>query len=333
MVGKRLVYFDFLRGIAILMVIAIHTYAGGDFDTPMGVMRMVERQAVAVAVPIFLAISGFFLAQKSLDTNLKRIEFWRRQIPKIYIPCLVWSVPSLLLSWLTVEALTWGAVLKSFIVFFLCGFSVYYFVALIVQCYVLLPWLTHVKSGGVIGAALMSFASVAVIDWFLNIKGYELPLVVYAGPFPVYGFFFVLGIWLSRRPRTYRLFPLFVLLLLSLVLAMWETKWQMSFHGKGIGIKPSAYLYSTFAVLILFSRRLQDAYTEKSQIARFLQWVGGMSFGVYLSHIYFIGLAVRLVPTDSWILKWLVATFLTLAFIAAVKRVAPRFSAKWLGFR
>lgn len=330
---KRLGYFDFLRGVAILLVIAIHTCALGGFETPMEVARMWGKQSAMFAVPVFLAISGFFLARKPLDTAPRRLDFWRRQVSKIYVPCLVWSVPWLLLGWLETDALTWPVVWKGLIRFFLCGYSVYYFIALIIQCYVLLPWLTHVKSGGVIGFALMSFASVAVVNWYLNIGGHELPMVVYAGLFPVYGFFFVLGVWLSRRPRTYRLFPLLVLLLLSLVLSMWETEWQMSFHGKGHGIKPSVFLYSTLAVFILFSRRLQDAYTGRSQLAKAVQWVGEVSFGVYLVHMYFVPVAAKLVPTDAWVVNWSVATVLTLVFIAVVKRVAPRAVARWLGFR
>ena len=33
-------YFDILRGIAILLVIAIHTYPGGDFETAEGFVNI-----------------------------------------------------------------------------------------------------------------------------------------------------------------------------------------------------------------------------------------------------------------------------------------------------
>lgn len=331
--GERLAYFDFLRGVAILMVVAIHTYSGGGFETPMGWLRMCVRQAVACAVPVFLAVSGFFLARKALKTWSERWVFWRKQIPKVYIPCVVWSVLAVGHGWVFAESLTTWGVVRSLLFLVLCGCSVYYFIALIIQCYVLLPWLTDVKMGGVIASAFMSFSAVAVVDWYLNIEGHAVPLLIYAGPFPVYGFFFVLGVWLSRQPRTYKLFPLVVLLLLSLVLSMWETKWQMSFHGGGIGIKPSAYLYSAFAVFILFSRRLQDAYMGRGLVARGVQWIGGVSFGVYLVHMNFIGFAPVLSGPGRWLAGWMVTTLLTLAFIVVVKRLMPRFSVKYLGFR
>ncbi len=146
--GERLAYFDFLRGVAILMVVAIHTYSGGGFDTPEGLLRMGMRQAVACAVPVFLAVSGFFLARKALNTWPERWAFWRRQIPRVYVPCLVWSVLAVGAGWMSAENLTTWDVVKSLLFLVLCGCSVYYFIALIIQCYVFLPWLTDVKSGG-----------------------------------------------------------------------------------------------------------------------------------------------------------------------------------------
>lgn len=112
--GERLAYFDFLRGVAILMVVAIHTYSGGGFETPMGWLRMCVRQAVACAVPVFLAVSGFFLARKALKTWSERWVFWRKQIPKVYIPCVVWSVLAVGHGWVFAESLTtWGGGEKS----------------------------------------------------------------------------------------------------------------------------------------------------------------------------------------------------------------------------
>lgn len=144
---QRITYFDFLRGAAILMVVAIHTYPNDGFATPLATTQMLGRQLIGCAVPVFLAISGFFLAHKALDTREERFAFWRRQIPKIYIPCLVWSIPFFALSLAGMESFSLGGVALRTVYTLLGGCSIYYFIALIIQCYLLLPWLRTVNRG------------------------------------------------------------------------------------------------------------------------------------------------------------------------------------------
>lgn len=146
---KRLVYFDFLRGVAILMVVAIHTFGqGGGFDTPGAVLRTLLRQIEGCAVPVFLAISGFFLARKALDTWEERRCFWKRQVPKVYVPMVLWSLPFFAFSLLTASTLSTDVLLGQVLLLLCGGCSIYYFIALIVQCYLLLPWIRNVNRGG-----------------------------------------------------------------------------------------------------------------------------------------------------------------------------------------
>lgn len=141
--SNRVPWFDFLRGVAILMVVAIHTFPTA--LPPQGMAGdglIVLRQLLNCAVPLFLAISGYFLIQKSRQRSYA--QFWRRQIPKVYVPALLWSLPFLALY------LFWkgGDWWKGLLLFFVCGFSIYYFIALIIQYYLLLPVLSKVKRGG-----------------------------------------------------------------------------------------------------------------------------------------------------------------------------------------
>ena len=63
---ERESWFDFLRGVAVLMVIAIHTFAATSQKEEMvGDALIVSRQMLNCAVPLFLAISGYFLAKKA----------------------------------------------------------------------------------------------------------------------------------------------------------------------------------------------------------------------------------------------------------------------------
>lgn len=97
---QRRSWFDFLRGVAILMVVGIHTYPDG--LRPDGglceISQIVFRNLLNCAVPIFLAISGLFIGQKPLASWAERSRFWRKQLPTVYVPCLIYSLPWLFLA-------------------------------------------------------------------------------------------------------------------------------------------------------------------------------------------------------------------------------------------
>ena len=110
-----------------MMVVGIHTYTLGEDS-------IVVRQLLNTAVPLFIAISGYFLSQKKMENKDDYLSFLRKQLPKVYIPVLVWSLPLYALS------LYFGSsFIKQTILLLSCGFSIYYFVAFIMQCYVVLP--------------------------------------------------------------------------------------------------------------------------------------------------------------------------------------------------
>lgn len=132
---QRIPYFDFLRGIAIIMVVCLHCIDFSAMEGPVLNFFGVEfRNLLNAAVPLFLAISGYFMANKKVDSPAAYRNFLKKQAAKVYVPMLVWSVPYLVLSYLHRESpvITW-------LLFFFGGFSIYYFIILIVQYYALLP--------------------------------------------------------------------------------------------------------------------------------------------------------------------------------------------------
>lgn len=135
----RNTYFDYLRAIAIIMVVVIHTYQIGD--------SVILRQLVNAAVPIFVAISGFFVSKKTIENKSQYVVFLRRQIPKVYVPTLLFMTPMFLLDIVRGESF-----LKSLVYLIICNYSIYYFIAFIIQCYVVLPllksYVNKYKTGG-----------------------------------------------------------------------------------------------------------------------------------------------------------------------------------------
>lgn len=138
-------YFETLRGIAIMMVVAIHTFgiASSNF-------KIEVRELFNCAVPLFFLLSGFFLYQKPLSSKSEVLSFWKRQIPKVYMPVIVWSLPTFLKN----IFFNHHSVINEILLLFSCGYHVFYFVAVIIQFYILLPLIKRVDGfnlgGGII---------------------------------------------------------------------------------------------------------------------------------------------------------------------------------------
>ena len=312
MSSNRIEFFDFLRGIAIIFVIGIHSFTPFLLSESSSLsyhFGIIWRQFIGCAVPLFLAISGYFMANKDFSIKQNYRSFYKKQIPKVYVPMLVWSIPYLLYSLINDTN-----IIKSLILFFIGGFSVYYFIILIIQYYFLLPKLQRLLSnkGGIILAisALISIVCMVVLFFVKYVKNVKLPLVVYAGIFPTWIMFFVLGLYLRKNDIKLSSNALFVLMVVGLLLSVMETYFTISFTGKftGLGIKTGAFIYSFFAIIFMFS--LNRNFSSNSLLWNLLVYIGKVSFGIYLSHTYFLRFIVRPLVSQLKIEHWIINQFL-----------------------
>ena len=321
---KRNTYFDFLRGLAIMMVVGIHSYKLGEDST-------VVRQMLSTAVPLFIAISGYFLSQKKMENKDDYRSFLTKQLPKVYLPVLVWSLPLYALA-----LYSGSSIIKQTILLLSCGLSIYYFVAFIMQCYVVLPVINNYISGNkrrvVIVSCLISFAWIAGVMYMNTIQGKGIPLILYAGPLPCWLMFFVLGVMIGHKPeRNYSIILPIVITILGFVLSVIESDYLLDHYGKGVGIKPSSFIYSAGMIFLMFSNKVENLIRRTGAIYRFIIWIGSLSFGIYLVHCYFISFFVKRLPIDSWLLQWSLALFLTVVFILIIRKMLPTKYQKYLG--
>ncbi|MBK8805442.1 MAG: acyltransferase [Bacteroidales bacterium] len=97
----RIVYFDFLRGIAIIGVVAIHSSGVGyeyDDSSFNFIGTMAWRQFINFSVPLFLTISGFFASKKEITNKQDYYRFLKIQLPRVLIPFFIWSLLYSILS-------------------------------------------------------------------------------------------------------------------------------------------------------------------------------------------------------------------------------------------
>lgn len=331
--NSRNSYFDFLRGIAIMMVIAIHTVpVVPAYDSFYGITIITLRQMLNCAVPIFLAISGYFLAKKDLSSRNNIITFYKRQLPTVYIPCIVFSLGWFLLD---LYGQRFSNPISCILNLIVCGYSIYYFIALIIQLYILLPLLVRWNKSywGILISAIVSCASIVVVTYMLHIEGRQFPLVAYASPFAIWVVFFMMGIYFSSHKRSKLLIPGIVIATIGLIASVAETLYYLPLHGSGMGIKLSAFIYSAGVIMIIFSTQAETCFQE-NRATKCILWIGEVSFGIYLLHMYVRFALGYIVQTDSWLFSWLLTITLSSAIIIAAKRIVPSQTlTKYFGIR
>ncbi len=301
--SQRIEYYDFLRGIAIIMVVGIHSFVPYPIDTTLGCTSAIIRQILNCAVPIFLALSGLFCGKKLLDKKDSRFLFWKKQIPKVYIPALIWSLPYFILNLSQANGVGYLPV-KQIVVLFVCGFSIYYFIALIIQFYILLPMLQKYKNIMMPLSIVISILTISLITYLSAIQGMQLPLIIYAGPFITWFVFFMLGVYYSSSKINYTVKQAIAVIIFGFGLECIETYWLNTNYGGGYGIKLSAFIYSIGIVMLILSPKVKAAY-KSNKITSIVAYIGNISFGLYLIHCFVIMGVNYLLPTHSWVLSWM----------------------------
>ena len=323
-----------------MAVIAIHTT--GNLEELYNTSRItfhlavIWRQIVGFAVPLFLSISGYFLSNKLVNNKKKIFEFLSKQVPRVYIPMLIWSTPLLAHALFFRDANS----VNSIILFIVGGFSVYYFIALIMQYYLLLPYLQRIATKkGLVLTTIISFVSLAIFFYLGKEKLLNIPLILYAGPFPVWIMFFVLGLYLGRNKLDISTKILFVFVIIGLFISVAETYFifHLTNSFQGLGIKIGAFIYSFAVILLLFS--LEYKPRLKSKLWNFMAYLGRISFGVYLIHNYILFI-VRCIVIEiiipNYLIEQLFSINLTLLIsvivITSIRKINKPLTVKYLGF-
>lgn len=228
-----------------------------------------------------------------------------------------------------------GGYLKALIYYFLCGYSVYYFIALIIECYLLAPFLVrHNNKITLLLVASLSIVTGCVFDYLRFIEGCEFPLII-SGSFFKLSIFFFIGIYLARHSRDYSLWIPIAMIITGYLLGIAEMHGVYELHKTTqVGQKVSLYLYDAGIILLTMSSKIERLYRE-NMFTSMVLYIGEISFGVYFTHVYFIFMANYFFPSirGNWFLFWAFSLITTITFIAIVKRLSPSLSRRYLGYR
>lgn len=171
-------------------------------------------------------------------------------------------------------------------------------------------------------SAIISLASILGLFYFTKIQGHELTLIAYAGPFPVWCVFFIMGCYMRKCERNYSLQLPLVVTVLGIVMSYAETYWWEGKYGGGFGIKFSSFIYSMAVIMVLFSAKAERAY-KHNMVNKSIEYVGRISFAIYLYHLFVVEVlsSFHVLGRMHWVVRWLICLTATIVVIEVLKKI------------
>lgn len=190
--------------------------------------------------------------------------------------------------------------------------------------------------------AFLGVAWLGFYSYFISLHlGKSLPLILYAGHFVMWGFFFTLGIYFKRNGLPKISFNILIpLMLFALFATVLESNYIMNGTQsmRGCGQKISVFALNTIFLVLIFHDRIIkiSKKIENTFLFKFFLLLGEYSFGLYLIHLYILK---RVFSCFAWIgipsLKWVIGTIIAstlLCFVLFVcKKISPKYTRLLLG--
>ncbi|HEX5519065.1 MAG TPA: acyltransferase [Candidatus Nitrosocosmicus sp.] len=285
----------FIRGIACLCVLMVHVSAayfyenGQTFNATTKFLNQVSR----FGTPAFAMLSGFLLYNQLINRNFTVKRFLQSRFTKILMPFVIWSLIYLALKWNynLFNFPKWNSAeeVKEFFYIFLSGKSQYhlYFIAVVVQFYILFPLLRYFKSK-------QSLIILTLIAFYINYFFSKYPVNLGSG---------YLNMFISERG--FILHWIYYFLIGGLLVHYWEKiiDWTKNnraicFWAVGIIIIGAVFEYSftmwiasnrainmiTLPILFIALSGIYYALSSASKVKEAIVSIGNLSMGIYLVH-------------------------------------------------
>ena len=329
---ERVISFDFLRVVAILLVILLHTVSGivgsGNTSSINFIVANILNGISRIGVPIFFMISGALMLDENKNVSIKSIIC--KNVKNIVVLLVFWSLFYAVLYEIVVPLLITkeGVSFNAFILSLLNGATHLWFLFVLIGLYLITPMLRMFinKKNIKLAVYFVVLASVfcllpKTLDFILSIFGVGAMIELYLSKFDITfvlgcSMYYVLG-WLIVNLEISKKFRIIFDLmgLLSLIYMIISVQ-LVSTKGNYVGeivyndLTINVCLYA-ISIFIFFWNRYKDRQFTKHK--KIIVALSNMTFGVYVIHVavlyfvghYFIGASVFIrVP-----ICFLVATF------------------------
>lgn len=331
---NRIEEIDYLRGFAILAVIAIHT--SWNFTKIPNVNFLLIMNVIIdvfshFAVPLFIFISGFVLSL-NYDSLLSRKSFYKKRAESIIPQYMIFSVLYILLS-ITISAINGKLESPSIIeimfnLFTANSSSHLWYFALIIQLYILYPYIIKEYQKFVNSNNAFSFLFITLIiqqawimikniaktyfssiNYFNSIDHFNsITDIVLQRVFLSHIFYFLLGVYVCQNYRNVKdqilkakRWILSIILIFTGVISFLWIKGIVE-YGSYYRI-PEYYFIATglvesiyFSLISIMFIPISLSYSKKkNSYSNAILSLGKYSFGIYLIHILYMRIIVEII--------------------------------------
>ncbi|MBD1382317.1 acyltransferase [Metabacillus arenae] len=320
---KYIFEIHFLRAFACLAVVAVHVSATnyGMNDETWSDFSYFLNQVGRFGTPIFAVISGFLLFYQVKRKGFKLGRFFTSRLSKILIPFLAWSlIYRYLLYYYNNQAIgePWAEIKK-----ILMGDSFYhlYFVAIVVQFYVIFPFLQKLFRTQTL---MLVFTFISLLISY-NLYGFNPGLEGEWGEFlasksfmPIWIFYFAFGgllayFWdeilsfATKRP--------WKMLILALIITAGAVV-EYTLEGAVSNRRLSNLV--NIPLLCIATIGIYPLLAKSNFIKKPLTLIGQYSMGIYLIHPLILYLFARHLPEQYWNMNYIPLMFVAVMLIAVI---------------
>lgn len=326
---------DCLKGVAILMVFAIHS--SETVLVPTTVLNLEWYLALAtnvlsrICVPWFVIISGFLLLDENKSRSFR--DFYSRRLQRLLLPFAFWVV--VYIAWRLTRyperptAIGWLNEVVSGPVYYHLWF-LYMLFGMYLAAPFLARMLTVLGDREVMLFIAIWFVMASLGPWIRWVLKAEIGIP--AGIFGSYFGYFVFGGWIKRKTvclttvawcrRT-----AFVLLALTLVLSAWICRRDQDFNQVFlVYLAPNIVLLSLTSSIWATNGGSFKLLCSLGSVSRLLGTLGRRSFALYACHIMVLQLIDGWLPELAFLypFRFAVVGIATLAITFAVMELPAR---------
>lgn len=274
--NQRTVYLDIIRVIACMMVIIMHAPIPGADAEGHGPFLVLISYLTVPCVPLFFMVSGSLLLPYRKEVTA--IDYLKKRIGKVAGPTVAFSLLYMIIN----NSRNWPISILS-IPFSAQGHGILWFMYTLIGLYLLVPiispWIRQASKRELEIYLLLWMVTQCYpyLSLFLEVNSSNTGILYY---FTGYAGYFLLGYYLNRYPVSFKLLLPLAILMLPLPLLNKVFSWDLDFY--------SVFWYLSAPVTIITAawfvglKRICEIFALNIKLST----ISGLSFGIYLIHIF-----------------------------------------------